>query len=160
MKINRKEKLRLLLIFYSFVLISIMVDLPSSDYGSYKYDYSYKVILVGEPGVGKTSIADRGVNNKFQVHSRSTINTEYYSKIVTVDEKVLKLQIWDTCGQEAFNSVVSNFFRNTDFVLLIYSVNDINSLANLPKWLEEIEKFVTNPPIFLIGNKIDLESER
>lgn len=137
-----------------------MVDQPSSDYGSYKYDYSYKVILVGEPGVGKTSIAERGVHDKFTPHSTSTINAEYHSKIVTVEEKVLKLQIWDTCGQEAFNSVVSNFFRNTDFVLLTYSIADSNSLSNLSKWIEEIEKYVTNPPMLLIGNKMDLESER
>lgn len=137
-----------------------MVDQPISDYGSYKYDYSYKVIIVGEPYVGKTAFADRGIHNKFQTHSTSTINPEYHSKIIKIEEKTLMFQIWDTCGQEAFNSVISNFFRHTDFVLLVYSVDNFNSLVNLSRWIEEVTKYVINPPMMLIGNKSDLENER
>ena len=126
-----------------------------------KADLSFKVIVIGDSNVGKSSLTIKAVKNTFDVGYTATIGFGYFSFFVKIDDKVLKLQIWDTCGQEIYQSLIVNFFRNSSLAIMVYSVNNRNSFLHIDNWLKEIKK-VSNPDakIFLIGNKCDLNDER
>ena len=126
-----------------------------------KEDLSFKVIIIGDSNVGKSSLLNRAIKNKFDCGYSATIGFDFFSFFVKINNKVLKLQIWDTCGQEIYQSLITNFYRNCSFGILVYAINNRDSYENLDLWLKEIKR-ESNPDakIFLIGNKCDLEKER
>ena len=122
---------------------------------------SFKVIIVGDQAVGKSCLAIKASRNYFEDFYSPTIGFEFVSFKVRVQDKIIKLQIWDTCGQEVYRSLISSFFRSASLAIVVYSIDSEDSFNNIEKWLNDI-KTQSNPDvkIFLIGNKADLEDKR
>ena len=125
------------------------------------FDLSFKIIIVGDQGVGKSCLAIKASRNYFEDFYSPTVGFEFVSFNVRVQEKIIKLQIWDTCGQEVYRSLISSFFRSASLAIVVYSIDTEDSFNNIEKWLNDI-KTQSNPDIkiFLIGNKADLEDKR
>ena len=125
------------------------------------FDLSFKIILVGDQGVGKSCLAIKASRNYFEDFYSPTVGFEFVSFNVRVQDKIIKLQIWDTCGQEVYRSLISSFFRSASLAIVVYSIDTEDSFNNIEKWLNDI-KTQSNPDIkiFLIGNKADLEDKR
>eukprot|EP01117_Protostelium_nocturnum_P003889 TRINITY_DN15150_c0_g1_i1.p1 TRINITY_DN15150_c0_g1~~TRINITY_DN15150_c0_g1_i1.p1 ORF type:complete len:207 (+),score=61.31 TRINITY_DN15150_c0_g1_i1:120-740(+) len=122
-----------------------------------------KVIILGESGVGKTSLMNQYVSKKFSSHYKATIGADFLTKEVMVDDKLVTNQIWDTAGQERFQSLGVAFYRGADCCVLVFDVNVAKSFERIDNWREEFlsQAAPTNPdtfPFVLIGNKIDLEN--
>ncbi len=126
-----------------------------------EYDLSFKIIVVGDSGVGKSCLTMKGTKNHFEECYSPTVGFEFFTFNIKIDDKNIKLQIWDTCGQEAYRSLITSFYRNASLAILVYSIDNQNSFDNIEAWLNEI-KSQSNPEtkIFLIGNKTDLEDQR
>ena len=125
------------------------------------FDLSFKIIVVGDQGVGKSCLAIKASRNYFEDFYSPTVGFEFVSFNVRVQDKIIKLQIWDTCGQEVYRSLISSFFRSASLAIVVYSIDTEDSFNNIEKWLNDI-KTQSNPDIkiFLIGNKADLEDKR
>ena len=122
---------------------------------------NYKIILVGDSGVGKTCILMRAVNNKFSDNYQPTIGFEFLLMYFQVNNIKIKLQIWDTCGQEMYRSLIQGFYRNTAATILVYSKTDRNSFDNLTMWIKDIKNNTEQDmPILLAGNKNDEEKDK
>ena len=137
-----------------------------------EYDYLFKLLLIGNSSVGKSSLLYRFVDNSWDENFVPTIgvdfvriyiNNIYIQKLKTleINGKKVKLQIWDTAGQERFKNITASYYRGGHGVLVVYDITDRESFTNLNSWLIEIEKNA-NKNVFklLIGNKSDLESQR
>ena len=125
------------------------------------YDLSFKVIFVGDSGVGKSCLCTKAIKNTFDDNFESTIGFEFLAYILKVNNKIIKLQIWDTAGQEIYNSLINNFFSKSSMAVITYSIDNKESFIHAEKWLNDIRK-KTNPKIkiLLVGNKSDLENQR
>ena len=122
---------------------------------------TFKIIIIGNSGVGKTSITTSAVKNVFINDYKSTIGMEIFSLYLKVNDKPIKLQIWDTCGQEIYRSLIKNFYRNSSLAIIVYSIDKKNSFKDINLWTKEIR--VNSSPdikIVLIGNKSDLDNDR
>ncbi len=125
------------------------------------YLYQFKIILVGDSGVGKSAILYRYVNNKFLEVPDITIGVDFGIRIVKIENVPIKLHIWDTAGQEQFRSVTRQYFRDAVGVLLCYEVTSKKSFDNITNWLEMLkEEEVLNSSIILVGTKSDLAHKR
>ena len=124
-------------------------------------DFSFKIIVIGDSAVGKSSLTLRGTKDHFKDFYTPTIGFEFLSFNIKVNDQIIKLQIWDTCGQEVYRSLISSFYRNSSLAIIVYSIDNQESFDNLESWLDEI-KSQTHPnlKIFLIGNKEDLKDQR
>src|SRR5437870_2332915 len=103
------------------------------------YDYVFKIILIGDSGVGKSSILYRLSDDKFS-DVTSTIGVDYKTKIMNIDNKNIKLMIWDTAGQERFRAITSSYYRNVHGAILVYDITNRESFNNLHKWITAIEQ--------------------
>ena len=122
---------------------------------------SYKFIVIGSSGVGKTAILKRLVEDTFTEESQSTIGVEFDSTIIPIDDKKVKLQIWDTAGQERFRSIAKAYYRNAVGVVLVFDITERKSFDELSTWLNDVHTLCDpNAVIQLIGNKCDLTEER
>ncbi|WPK25564.1 hypothetical protein PUMCH_002884 [Australozyma saopauloensis] len=124
-----------------------------------------KVIVLGDLGVGKTSLMQQFVNKKFSHQYKATIGADFLTKDLTIDNKTVSLQIWDTAGQERFQSLGVAFYRGADCCVLCYDVTNEKSLNNLSSWKDEflVQSNVSNPqdfPFIIIGNKIDVDESK
>jgi len=124
-----------------------------------------KVILLGDSGVGKTSLMDRFVNKKFSAQYKATIGADFLTKEVEVDERLVTLQIWDTAGQERFQSLGNSFYRGADCCILVFDVTISKTFENLENWRNEflVQANVNDPdrfPFVVIGNKVDQQDQR
>ena len=126
-----------------------------------EYDSSFKIIVVGDSGVGKSCLTLRATKNHFEESYSPTVGFEFFTFNIRVKDKNIKLQIWDTCGQEAYRSLITSFYRNSSLAIIVYSIDNLMSYNNIENWLNEI-KLQANPQIktFLIGNKADLDDQR
>ena len=129
------------------------------DYGD--CDISFKVIVVGDTSVGKSSLSIKAIKDHFEEFYSPTIGFEFLTYITKIEDKNIKLQIWDTCGQEAYRALISSFYKNSSLAILVYAIDSVESFNNLEIWLNDI-KTQANPDIkiILIGNKFDLEDRR
>ncbi|CAF1424632.1 unnamed protein product [Didymodactylos carnosus] len=110
---------------------------------------------------GKTSIFQRFANDSFSTDYASTIGVDFQIRTIDIDSKYVKLQIWDTAGQDRFKCVVRNFYRGAHGVLLCYDITDSESFRNIEEWANEIQRYCPQSiPIYLIGTKSDLKTER
>ena len=126
-----------------------------------KYDLTFKIIIIGDSGVGKSCLTQMATKNNFESNYQTTIGFEFFVLNIKIGDKIIKLQIWDTCGQEIYRSLISNFYRNASLAIMVYSVTDRKSFENLDLWYKELRTNSTSQiNVFLIGNKIDLEEER
>ena len=129
--------------------------------GDENYDFIFKVLLLGNSDVGKSSLLLRYVDSVWSDTFVPTIGVDFKVKTIEIGGKKVKLQIWDTAGQERFRTVVSTYFRGAHGIFLIYDITNRDSFKNLENWLIEIEKNASENVLkILIGNKNDLEVER
>ena len=126
-----------------------------------QYDLSFKLIFIGDSSVGKSCLTSKAVKNNFEEYYQATVGFEFLTFNMKVNDKVIKLQIWDTCGQEIYKSLISNFYRNSSLAVLVYAIDNKESFNHTENWLNDL-KSQANPDvrIFLVGNKADLEEER
>ena len=120
-------------------------------------DLYIKIILIGDSSVGKTSLLLKYTDNYFSETSTATIGVEFKEKIITFNNRNIRLQIWDTSGQERFHSITQNFYRGANGILFVFDVTNKESFDNLKNWLNDPQ---VDAKKILIGNKIDLEQQR
>merc|ERR1712199_89093 len=121
-----------------------------------------KVIILGDSGVGKTSLMHQYVSKKFSNQYKATIGADFLTKEVQVDDRLVTMQIWDTAGQERFQSLGVAFYRGADCCVLVYDVNTPKTFENLDNWRDEFliqasPKDPDNFPFVVLGNKIDVD---
>jgi len=135
------------------------IELLPEDFA--QYDISFKIIVIGDSGVGKSCLTTQAVRNNFEEFYQATVGFEFLTFNLRINNNVVKLQIWDTCGQEVYKSLISNFYRNSSLALILYAINNKESFQHAENWLNDL-KNQSNPDIkiFLIGNKEDLNDDR
>ena len=118
----------------------------------------FKILTIGDGGVGKTSILRRYVENKFLKHHLSTIGIDFLSKTLKIKDKEIKLKIWDTAGQERYRQITSHIYKDADGIILVFDVTSEESFNQITDWMEQIKNNVSKEEInlILIGNKCDL----
>ena len=125
------------------------------------YQYIFKLILIGNSGVGKSSIIQRYMKNTFEESYKCTIGVDFLMKTLNLNGKTVKLQLWDTAGQEKYKSMVASYYRGANVALVVFDITSHASFDSLPVW---IENYYKNGPeeknIILIGNKKDMEESR
>lgn len=120
-----------------------------------------KVVLLGDSGVGKSSLVLRFVTNNFKPYSESTIGASFMSKMITVNSKPIKFQIWDTAGQEKYHSLAPMYYRGAAAAIVVYDITRASSFQTLRNWVEELRtKGPKDMAIALAGNKADLADQR
>ncbi|KAL8205878.1 hypothetical protein R6Q57_009429 [Mikania cordata] len=126
-----------------------------------EYDYLFKVVLIGDSGVGKSNLLSRFTRNEFCLESKSTIGVEFATRTLQVEGKTVKAQIWDTAGQERYRAITSAYYRGALGALLVYDVTKPTTFDNVSRWLKELRDHAdSNIVIMLIGNKTDLKHLR
>ena len=129
--------------------------------GDQDYEFIFKVLLLGNSNVGKSSLFLRFVDDIWNDTFVPTIGVDFKIKTFEIDSKKIKMQIWDTAGQERFKNIIASYYRGAHGILLLYDVTDRDSFKNLSNWLIEIEKNASKNILrVLIGNKCDLEDKR
>ncbi|KAJ3618344.1 hypothetical protein MTP99_006352 [Tenebrio molitor] len=119
------------------------------------YDHLFKLLIIGDSGVGKSSLLLRFADNTFSGSYITTIGVDFKIKTVSLDGQKVKLQIWDTAGQERFRTITSTYYRGTHGVIVVYDVTNGESFANVKRWLHEIEQNCDVVNRVLVGNKND-----
>ena len=123
------------------------------------FDLNFKIIVIGNVGVGKSCLSLKATKGIFVEEYTSTVGFEFYCFNVKINDKIVKLQIWDTCGQEAYRSLIMNFYRNASLAIIVYSIEDLESFKDINIWLKQVRTYgSTSCKVFLIGNKIDSNS--
>ena len=127
-----------------------------------KKEFLYKILLLGDSSVGKTCFLMRYTENTFQEIHMSTIGLDYKLKNVQLDDgKMVKIQIWDTAGQDRFRSITKNYYKGAHGIILIYDITNQKTFENVKNWINQIKEEVSNKvTIILVGNKIDDEDHR
>jgi len=126
-----------------------------------QFDYAFKIVVIGDSGVGKTNILSRFIDGEFVLASKPTIGVEFATKYMEVEGNVIKLQIWDTAGQERYRAITSAYYRGAVGALLVYDISDRNTFQNAERWLKELRDHTgTNTVVMLVGNKSDMEHLR
>lgn len=125
------------------------------------FDLSFKIIVIGDSGVGKSCLTMKASKNYFENYYSPTVGFEFFTFNVKIKDTKIRLQIWDTCGQEVYRSLISGFYRNSSLAIMVYSIDNETSFNSLETWLNEL-KVQANPnvKILLIGNKVDLDDKR
>jgi Ras-related protein Rab-1A len=125
------------------------------------YEYLFKLLLIGNSGVGKSCILMRYADNSFTENFFNTIGVDFKIKTITLNDQVIKMQIWDTAGQDRFRTLTSSYYRGAHGIIIVYDVTNKDSFDNVKQWMQEIEKFASeNVNKLLVGNKSDLEEQR
>ncbi|KAM0672529.1 Rab GTPase [Ordospora colligata] len=118
--------------------------------------YLFKIILIGNSGVGKTCLMKRYADETYSFTQSSTIGVDFKVKTVVVDDEKVKLQIWDTAGQERFRAIISNYYRGANGIIIVFDMGSKESFENLGDWIREVKKNTTgNVEIIVLGNKVD-----
>lgn len=126
-----------------------------------EYDFLFKVVLIGDSGVGKSNLLSRFTRNEFNLDSKSTIGVEFATRSIQVDTKTIKAQIWDTAGQERYRAITSAYYRGAVGALLVYDISKHQTYDNVTRWLKELRDHAdANIVIMLVGNKSDLRHLR
>ena len=134
---------------------------PNPNKGDKQYEFIFKVLLLGNSNVGKSSLFLRFVDDIWNDTFIPTIGVDFKVKTLEIDGKKIKMQIWDTAGEERFKNIIASYYRGAHGILLLYDVTDRESFKNLNNWLIEIEKNANKNVLkVLIGNKTDLEDKR
>lgn len=128
---------------------------------TFPYDHLFKILMIGDAGVGKSSMLLRFTDDSFDTHIQSTIGVDFKVKHMDVMDKRVKLTIWDTAGQERFRTLTSSYYRGAQGVVMVYDVTRRDSFENLEQWLKEVKLYSPNNGEgvvkLLVGNKIDLD---
>ncbi|CAN6291292.1 unnamed protein product, partial [Urochloa humidicola] len=126
-----------------------------------EYDYLFKIVLIGDSGVGKSNILSRFTRNEFCLESKSTIGVEFATRTLQIEGKTIKAQIWDTAGQERYRAITSAYYRGAVGALLVYDITKKQTFENIQRWLRELRDHAdSNIVIMMVGNKSDLNHLR
>jgi len=120
-----------------------------------EYDHLFKLLIIGDSGVGKSSLLLRFADNTFSGSYITTIGVDFKIRTIDVNGEQVKLQIWDTAGQERFRTITSTYYRGTHGVIVVYDVQSAESFVNVKRWLHEIEQNCDSVNRILVGNKDD-----
>ncbi len=120
----------------------------------------YKIIFVGDAGVGKTTIINRINDNEFQSSYDATIGVDFWPKKINFRGNEITLQIWDTAGQERYRGLIPSYVRNSSIVFIVFDITNRKTFESIPKWIELIKSIEKNIILVLIGNKEDLKEKR
>jgi len=125
------------------------------------YDYLFKLVLIGDSGVGKSCLLLRFADDNFTDSYISTIGVDFRFRTVTIEGKTVKLQIWDTAGQERFRTITSAYYRGADGIIMVYDVTSQESFEHVEEWLSEVDRYANeNTAKLLVGNKADLVDDK
>jgi len=128
---------------------------------SAEYDYLFKLLLIGDSGVGKSCLLLRFADDTYTDSYISTIGVDFKIRTVDLDTKTIKLQIWDTAGQERFRTITSSYYRGAHGIIIVYDITDKESFDNVRQWLFEIDRYASESVCkLLVGNKADLKNKR
>lgn len=126
-----------------------------------EYDYVFKLLLIGDSGVGKSCLLMRFADNSYSDSYISTIGVDFKIRTIDLDGKTVKLQVWDTAGQERFRTITSSYYRGAHGIIVVYDVTDQDSFNNVKQWFQEIDRYAREGVSkLLVGNKSDLESKK
>lgn len=126
-----------------------------------EYDYLFKLLLIGDSGVGKSCLLLRFADDTYTESYISTIGVDFKIRTIELDGKTIKLQIWDTAGQERFRTITSSYYRGAHGIIVVYDCTDEESFTNVKTWLEEINRYACeNVNKLLVGNKVDLSAKK
>ena len=121
-----------------------------------KFDHLFKLLIIGESGVGKTCLLIRYTDDSFTQNHINTIGIDFKIKVLDYEGKHIKLQIWDTAGQERFKTITKTYYKGAQGIILTYDVTDQESFKNISNWIKQIEANAQNSAIkVLVGNKFD-----
>ncbi|CDW79731.1 UNKNOWN [Stylonychia lemnae] len=127
----------------------------------FNYDAQFKVIVIGDSGVGKSCIVQRLTQDMFKDDHQITIGVEFGAFVMKIEGKIIKLMIWDTAGQEQFRSITKLFYKNSDAAIIVYDVSRRESFDDVQTWQNEIENNTDESVLqYLVGNRVDLEDSR
>eukprot|EP00759_Apiculatamorpha_spiralis_P017617 PhF_6_TR23779/c0_g1_i1/m.33264/K07904/RAB11A; Ras-related protein Rab-11A len=125
------------------------------------FNFLFKIVVIGDSGVGKSNLMTRYTCDEFSVETPSTIGVEFMTKTLTISGRDVKAQIWDTAGQEKFRAIARSVYNGAKGAMIVYDITNQSSMNNVPSWIEELKKYADPPPVMmLIGNKCDLEHLR
>ncbi|XP_070558676.1 ras-related protein Rab-43-like [Ptychodera flava] len=125
------------------------------------FDFLFKIVLIGDAGVGKTCVVQRFKSGTFLEKQHSTIGVDFTMKTLHIDGKRVKLQVWDTAGQERFRTITQSYYRSANGVIIAYDITKKETFNNVPRWMEDVKKYAGGNVIqMLIGNKCDLTELR
>ena len=127
-----------------------------------QFDEKIQIIIIGESQVGKTSILYQYTQNKFSTQYLATVGVEYFVKEELINNKHIRVKIWDTAGQEQYKSITKSFYKNSDGIVIVYDVHDKKSFEKVQDWVQSLNEYTDSSkqiPVILVGNKIDLERE-
>ena len=128
---------------------------------SYNYDMIFKILVIGDTGVGKSNLLLRYVKNEFAADMRSTVGVEFGTKMMKIEGYDVKAQIWDTAGEERYRAITSAYYKGAKGVLIVYDITRKSSFDNVDKWLNDFKmKSDEDAAIVIVGNKSDLINER
>jgi len=126
-----------------------------------EYDYLFKLLLIGDSGVGKSCLLLRFADDSYTESYISTIGVDFKIRTIQLDGKTIKLQIWDTAGQERFRTITSSYYRGAHGIIVVYDVTEVESYNNVKQWLHEIDRYASEGVNrLLVGNKADLTTKR
>lgn len=126
-----------------------------------EYDMIFKVVLIGDSGVGKSNIMSRYLKDEFSIETKTTVGVEFGAKKIELSGSNIKAQIWDTAGQERYKSITNAYYKGSRGALLVYDITRRDSFLNVDRWISELR--TNGDPdvtIILIGNKSDLDQDR
>lgn len=126
-----------------------------------EYDYLFKLVFIGDSGVGKSALLLRFADNTYTESYTTTIGVDFKTRTLECDRKKIKLQIWDTSGQERFRTITSSYYRGSHGIVVVYDVTNEESFNNVKHWFQEVDKYaMDNVNKLLVGNKCDQSSEK
>ena len=126
-----------------------------------KEDFKFKIVIIGDSGVGKTNLLKSFVSNTFDQNSKATVGVEFIIKSYKINNHIFKIELWDTAGQERYKSITSIYYKGAKGALIVYDITSKSSFDNIDKWLCEIrDKTSKDIKLMIIGNKIDLKELR
>lgn len=125
------------------------------------YDYSFKILLIGESGVGKTCLLLRFTDDTFTLNHQTTVGVDFKQKTIFVDKKIIKIQVWDTAGQERFRTLTKGYYKMANGIILTYDVTNRESFESIKNWLKQVEQLAEkNVCKMIVGNKCDVDDKR